>query len=40
LRECSAVVLEKIEAKDADGAQEAFGAMTKACGVCHSKDKK
>lgn len=40
LRDCSAVVLEKIEAKDAEGAQEAFGAMTKSCGACHSKHKK
>ena len=40
LRHCSGVVLEKIAAKDADGAQEAFGAMTKSCGACHSKHKK
>ncbi|HJN12972.1 MAG TPA: hypothetical protein QF564_30120 [Pirellulaceae bacterium] len=37
---CSAVVLAKAEAKDVDGAKSAFGAMTKACGACHSKHKK
>lgn len=40
LRECSAVVLTKIDAKDLDGAKSAFAAMTKACGACHSKHKK
>ncbi len=40
LRECSAVVLEKIDAKDAAGAQEAFKAMTKACAACHKVHKK
>ena len=40
LRECSAVVLEKIDAKDAAGAQGAFAAMTKSCGACHKAHKK
>ena len=40
LQQCSAVILAKAEAKDADGAKSAFGAMTKACGACHSKHKK
>ena len=40
LRECSGVVLKKVAAKDANGAQKAFQAMTKACGACHSKHKK
>ncbi len=40
LRECSGVILKKIEAKDHDGANGAFKAMTKACAACHSKHKK
>jgi hypothetical protein len=40
LRECSAVVLKKIEAKDAEGAQGAFKAMTKSCAACHKAHKK
>lgn len=40
LRECSGVVLTKIEAKDLEGANKAFAAMTKACAACHSKHKK
>ena len=40
LRECSAVVLEKIEEKDAEGAQGAFQALTKACAACHKAHKK
>jgi len=40
LQDCSAAVLTKIEAKDADGAQEAFQAMTKACAACHKAHKK
>lgn len=40
LRECSAVVLEKVEAKDAAGAAEAFKAMTAACAACHKAHKK
>lgn len=40
LRECSAAVLEAIENKDAEGAQGAFKAMTKACGACHKAHKK
>jgi len=36
LRECSAVVLDKINAKDAAGAQAAFAQLTKACGACHT----
>jgi hypothetical protein len=39
LQECSAVVLKKIEAKDAEGAQGAFKAMTGACAACHKKHK-
>ncbi len=40
LREQSAAVLAAIEAKDADAAKTAFGAMTKACGACHKVHKK
>lgn len=40
LRECSGVVLKKIQEKDAEGAQKAHGAMMKACGACHKKHKK
>jgi cytochrome c556 len=35
LSECSAEVLKAIDAKDADAAKTAFGAMTKACAACH-----
>lgn len=35
LRECSATVLEKINAKDAEAAQAAFTQLTKACAACH-----
>jgi hypothetical protein len=40
LREGSAAVYNKIEAKDAEGAQAAFKAMTQACGACHKAHKK
>jgi len=40
LREGSAAVYKKIEAKDAQGAQTAFKAMTQACGTCHKAHKK
>jgi hypothetical protein len=40
LRECSSVVLAKIADKDADGAQAAFQALTKACAACHKGHKK
>jgi len=40
LRECSAVVLKKIEEKDAEGAQGAFQALTKSCAACHKAHKK
>jgi hypothetical protein len=40
LGEGSAAVLEKIEAKDANGAQEAFKIMTASCGACHKAHKK
>ncbi|MBC8351133.1 MAG: hypothetical protein H8E66_04055 [Planctomycetes bacterium] len=40
LRECSEVVLAKIEAKDAEGAQGAFKAMTASCAACHKAHKK
>jgi len=40
LRDGSAALLVKLEAKDATGAQEAFGAMTQACGACHKAHKK
>jgi hypothetical protein len=40
LRECSAVVLKKIDAKDAEGAQKAFQALTKSCAACHKAHKK
>ncbi len=39
LKECSAVVLDKVEAEDAAGAKSAFGAMTKACAACHKAHK-
>jgi hypothetical protein len=40
LRDCSAVVAEKINAEDASAAKGAFGAMTKACKACHDVHKK
>lgn len=40
LREGSAAVLAKIEAKDAAGAKTEFETMTKACGACHKAHKK
>ncbi len=40
LRRCSAVVHEKLEAKDVDAARKAFQAMTKACKMCHDAHKK
>ena len=40
LREGSAAVLAKIEAKDAAGAQEAFKAVTGSCATCHKAHKK
>ena len=40
LRECSEILYDKIEARDADGAREAFQAMTKSCGACHKAHKK
>jgi cytochrome c556 len=39
LREQSQELLNCIDAQDAEGSQAAFGAMTKACGACHSKHK-
>ena len=40
LRKESAAVLEKLEAKDAAGAQESFKALTQSCGACHKVHKK
>jgi hypothetical protein len=40
LRECSAVVLAKIDSKDAAGAQAAFTQLTKACAACHGAHRK
>ncbi len=40
LRDCSQVVITKIEAKDAAGAREAFTAMTGSCKSCHTAHKK
>jgi len=40
LREGSATLVTKLEAKDAAGAQEAFKAMTQACTACHKAHKK
>lgn len=40
LREGSAAVLAKIEAKDAAAAKSEFETMTKACGACHKAHKK
>lgn len=39
LQDCSAVVLEKVQAKDAAAAREAFGALTKSCATCHQAHK-
>ena len=39
LQGCSAVLAEKIAAKDAEGAQGAFSAMTKSCAACHKAHK-
>lgn len=40
LREASAAVLAKVEAKDLDGAKEAFKGVTESCGECHKAHKK
>ena len=40
LQDCSAVLVGKIEAKDAAGAQGAFKALTEACAACHKAHKK
>lgn len=40
LREASAAVLAKIEAKDAAGAQDAFKGVTATCAACHKVHKK
>jgi hypothetical protein len=40
LREGSATLVAKLEAKDAAGAQEAFKTMTQACATCHKAHKK
>ena len=40
LREGSDAVYQRIEAKDAQGAQAAFKAMTQACAACHKVHKK
>ncbi len=40
LRDGSAAVLAKVEAKDGAGAQEAFKGMTQACAMCHKAHKK
>ena len=40
LREGTAAVLAKIEAKDAAGASEAFKGATASCGACHKAHKK
>ena len=39
LRECSETVYKKVEAKDAEGAQEAFKAMRQSCAACHKVHK-
>ncbi len=39
LRRCSAVVYEKLEAKDVQGARKAFQAMTSSCKTCHDAHK-
>lgn len=40
LREGSAAVLAKLDAKDEAGAQEAFKTMTQSCAECHKAHKK
>lgn len=40
LREGTAAVIEKLEAKDAAGAQEAFKGVTASCAACHKVHKK
>jgi hypothetical protein len=40
LREGSATLVAKLDAKDAAGSQEAFKSMTQACGSCHKAHKK
>ncbi|MCA9215218.1 MAG: hypothetical protein KDB27_19255 [Planctomycetales bacterium] len=40
LREGSEAVYKKIEAKDHEGAQAAFKAMTESCAACHQAHKK
>ena len=40
LRTGSGDVLKAIEAKDAEAAKTAFGAMTQSCGACHKAHKK
>ncbi len=40
LQKGSGVLLEKIEAKDVEGARGAFKAMTGACAACHKAHKK
>lgn len=40
LREGSAALLAKLEAKDHAGAQAELGNMTKSCGACHKAHKK
>lgn len=40
LGEGSAKLVERLAAKDAPGAQEAFKAMTQSCGACHKVHKK
>lgn len=40
LREGSAALLAKLEAKDHAGAKEELGNMTKSCGACHKAHKK
>jgi uncharacterized membrane protein len=40
LDDCSKVILEKVKAKDAAGARQAFAAMTQACAGCHAAHKK
>jgi len=39
LRECSDVLLKKLEAEDAEGAKTAFKALTESCGACHKAHK-
>ena len=40
LRDCSAALIAKLEGKDLAGANDAFKAMTGACGACHKEHKK